>query len=377
MTPNPLPFIDLKTQLETIRPQIDKAIQHVLDHGNFIMGPEIDQLEKDLSAFSKVPHVISCSNGTDAITMALMALDVKAGEIVFVPSFTFISTAEVVALRGAVPLFVDINPQTYTMCPLSLERCIAYAQKMGLVAKGIITVDLFGQPSDHDRIQAIAEAHKLWVIVDAAQSFGATYKGKSTVAYGAIATTSFFPAKPLGGYGDGGAIFTHNPELAETLKSIRVHGQGKVRYETSRLGLTGRLDTIQAAILIEKLKIFAAEIEKRNQAAHYYSTHLENYMTVPFVADHNVSVWAQYTVQTEKRNHLKDHLMEHGIPAVVYYPNPLHTQPPYAHFPSDPEGLKATDYCAQNVLSFPMHPYLTNETQDFIINQIKGAFFHA
>ncbi|MEI8321249.1 MAG: DegT/DnrJ/EryC1/StrS family aminotransferase [Alphaproteobacteria bacterium] len=370
---NTVAFIDLKTQLETIRPNIDGAIKKVLDHGHFIMGPEVVEFEKDLSAFTHMPHVISCSNGTDAITIALMALDVGPGDAVFVPSFTFISTAEVVALRGATPVFVDIDLRTYTMCPISLERSIHHAKKLGLNLKGIISVDLFGQPSDHDKINELAKAHKLWTIVDGAQSFGATYKGKSTFAYGLIGTTSFFPAKPLGGYGDGGAIFTQDSELADAMKSIRLHGQGKVRYETSRLGLTGRIDTLQAAILIEKLKIFAHEMKLRNKVAAHYSAALKDVATVPFVPEHGGSVWAQYTLRITNRDHVRDHLNQQGIPAVVYYPHPLHTQAPYREFPRDPEGLKVTDHCAKEVISLPMHPYLTEDVQNRIIEGVRGA----
>lgn len=366
-----IPFIDLETQLEKVRSQVDAAIKRVLDHGQFIMGPEVADFEKDLQCFSETKHVISCSNGTDALSIALMALGVGKGDAIFVPSFTFISTAEVVALRLATPVFVDINPRTYTMCPHSLARSIEHAKKLGLKAKGIISVDLFGQPADHDALRKVTEAYALWNIVDAAQSFGALYKGSSTLSCGLISTTSFFPAKPLGCYGDGGAIFTDNEDLASLMRSIRVHGQGKVRYETSRLGITGRLDTLQAAILIEKLKIFPKEVKMRNRVASYYSEGLEGVVETPFVAEGSGSVWAQYTIKTKHRDRMQEGMKAKGVPTVVYYPNPLHTQTPYADFPKDPRGLVETEAVAREVLSLPMHPYLTEDVQDYIIRNLK------
>jgi len=361
-------FIDLAAQQARIRPHLDSAIKRVLDHGNYVQGPEVDALEVALSQYTGVPHVLGCADGTDALTMVLMALNVGPGDAIFVPSFTFISTAEVVALRGATPVFVDVKKDTYNMCSKSLESAIRGIKNTDLKPKGVISVDLFGQSADHKTIQEIADEHKLWVMVDAAQSLGATYEGRHTVNYGIAATTSFFPAKPLGGYGDGGAIFTHDGELAAKLKMIRLHGQGSVPYETSILGITGRLDTLQAAILIEKLKIFPEEIEARNKVAEKYTKALEG-VTTPFVSSHNVSVWAQYTIQVEGRDALRGHLREKGIPTGVYYPKPLHIQLPYRGYPR--AGLPVTERICETVLSLPMHPYLMEPTQDYIIETIQ------
>jgi dTDP-4-amino-4,6-dideoxygalactose transaminase len=361
-------FIDLAAQQARIRPHLDSAIKGVLDHGNYVQGPEVAAFESALSQYTGVPHVLGCADGTDALTMVLMALDVGPGDAVFVPPFTFISTAEVVALRGATPVFVDVREDTYNMCPKSLESAIQNIKKTDLKAKGIISVDLFGQPADHKAIQQVADQHKLWVMVDAAQSLGATYEGKHTVNYGIAATTSFFPAKPLGGYGDGGAIFTHDAELAAKLKMIRLHGQGSIPYETSVLGITGRLDTLQAAILIEKLKIFPEEVEARNRVADTYTKGLTSIQT-PFVEPHNISVWAQYTIQVEDRDALREHLKEKGIPTGIYYPKPLHTQLPYQAYPRT--DLAVTEKICERVMSLPMHPYLTGSAQDYIIEAIQ------
>jgi dTDP-4-amino-4,6-dideoxygalactose transaminase len=369
-----IPFIDLQTQLKHIRPQIDAAIQKVLDRGAFIMGPEVAQFEQDMQAFTGIPYALGCSDGTDALTMALMALNVQPGDAVFVPSFTFASTAEVVALRGAVPVFVGVHDTTYNMDPKCLLEAIEMVQKAGKHRPvGIISVDLFGQPADHQAMEAIAKEHGLWTIVDAAQSFGATYEGKSTVQYGDIATTSFFPAKPLGAFGDGGAVFTKDELLYEALKSIRIHGMAKKQYDYERFGLTGRLDTMQAAILIEKLKIFPWEIEQRQAAAEYYTTGLKDVVTTPIVCSKCTSVWAQYTIQVDNRTAVQEHLKAQGIPTMIYYPKPLHMQEPYAHYPRPPKGLPTTERIAGRVLSLPMHPYLERDVQDKIIAAVREA----
>ncbi len=368
MKDSKIAFIDLAAQQARIRPQLDSALQRVLDHGNYVQGPEVAAFELALCQYTGVPHVLGCADGTDALTMVLMALNVGPGDAVFVPSFTFISTAEVVALRGATPVFVDVREDTYNMCPKSLESAVQKIKKTGLKPKGIISVDLFGQPADHRAIQAVADDHKIWVMVDAAQSLGATYEGKHTVNYGIAATTSFFPAKPLGGYGDGGAIFTHDGELAAKLKMIRLHGQGAVPYETSVLGITGRLDTLQAAILIEKLKIFPEEVEARNRVAENYTKALKGVQT-PFVAPRNLSVWAQYTIQVEDRDTLREHLKEKGIPTGIYYPKPLHTQPPYRNYPRT--ELPVTERICNRVVSLPMHPYLVESVQEYILDTIQ------
>ena len=370
-----IPFIDLKAQQKAIRPEVDRAIQRVLDHGRYGFGPECDAFEKELSAFTGVPYVLACSNGTDALTMVLMDLGVGPGDAVFVPSFTYIATAEVVALRGAVPVFVDVEMDTFNMSVTDLKAAIKAAEKEGLKPKGIISVDLFGQPADHDKIAALAKAHDLWVMNDGAQSCGATYKGKSTMQFGMAATTSFFPAKPLGGYGDGGAIFLHDEKQVKRLKSIRVHGHGVDPLHIESLGLTGRLDTIQAAILLEKLKIFPKEIENRQKSADTYNEALKWCVEVPHIETHNTSVWAQYTLQTtpQKRDKLAAHMADKGIPTMIYYRKPIHQHRVYKKGTLG-RTLKNTDKLADRVLSLPIHGYLRNDVQDQIISAVLSFF---
>ncbi len=370
----PLPFIDLVAQQARIRQPLEAAILRVLDHGHYIMGPECQEAERKLSELAQTPYVAGCSDGTDALTMVMMALDLRPGDAVFVPSFTFISTAEIVALRGATPVFVDIDPSTFTLSVPSLESAISRARALGLSPRGVISVDLFGLPADHDAILAVSRREQIWVVNDAAQSLGATYKGRPTASYGTAATTSFFPAKPLGVYGDGGAIFTHDSELHGKICSIRVHGQGEHRYETLRLGITGRLDTLQAAILLEKIKIFPQELEEREARAKIYAVGLSPYVQVPMVPPHSRSTWAQYTVRTPHREALRSSLENAGIPTGIYYPKPLHLQPPYQGYPQAPGGLGETEKAAGEVLSLPMHAYLSPQTQSRIIKHVKGFF---
>lgn len=370
MTP-PVPFIDLKTQLQHIRPDIDVAIKRVLDHGQFIMGPEVYELEKQLAEFCGVKHVITCANGTDALGLVLMAKNVKPGDAVFVPSFTFAATAEVVAWMGATPVFIDSLEDTYNMDPASLEQGIAYAGELGLKPTGIIPVDLFGQPADYDAIQPIADAHGLWVMADAAQSFGARYKDRMVGNIGDVATTSFFPAKPLGCYGDGGAIFTSDDELAAIIKSLRVHGQGSDKYDNIRIGINGRLDTIQAAILLEKLKIFPSELAARQHVANTYNAELKDYVTVPHLLDNTTSAWAQYTIclpDDINREQFIANLKAAGIPTVIYYVRPLHLQTAYKSYPTATGGaLPVCESLANKVLSLPMSGYVSNEDKQKII----------
>jgi dTDP-4-amino-4,6-dideoxygalactose transaminase len=373
-TMQPIQFIDLKSQQETIREQIDSAIKGVLDHGQYIMGPEVFELEKQLAQFSNRKYVISCASGTDALTMSLMAKQVGPGDAVFVPSFTFTATAEVVAALGATPVFVDVDLNTFNMSVASLKSAITMIKKeySDLKPTAIIPVDLFGQPADHDSINAVAEEHGLWILLDAAQSAGALYKNKPTLSQGLMAATSFFPAKPLGTYGDGGAIFTDDDQLVQDLRSIRIHGQGQDRNENIRIGLTGRLDTIQAAILLEKLKIFSKEIDDRQNVADYYSKNLKGVAETPVIPDDVSSVWAQYTLKVEDNNIiLQEKLKKMGIPTAVYYSNPLHTQPAYSRYPIAPDHLKNTMQLSKQVISLPMHPYLDRSTQDYIIQQFQ------
>jgi dTDP-4-amino-4,6-dideoxygalactose transaminase len=355
-------FIDLKSQLESIRPEVDKAIKRVLDHGIFIMGPEVHELEKQLAAFCGVKHAISCANGTDALGLGLMAKNVGPGDALFVPSFTFAATAEVVSWVGATPVFIDSLEDTYNMDPASLEQGIQHAQKLGLKPTGIIPVDLFGQPADYDAIQSIADEHDLWIMADGAQSFGASYKGRKVGNIGDMATTSFFPAKPLGCYGDGGAIFTNDDELAAIIKSLRVHGQGSDKYDNVRIGMNGRLDTIQAAILIEKLKIFPDELVARQKTADAYNEALKDMLKVPHVIDGATSAWAQYTMGLPEhidRSKLMASLKEAGIPTMVYYVKPLHLQTAYKHYPTATgSALPVCEKLSERVLSLPMSGYI-------------------
>lgn len=370
-----IPFIDLKAQQKAIRPQIEQALKRVLDHGQYGFGPECAAFEDSLKQFTGVEHVLACSNGTDALTMLLIDLGIGPGDAVFVPAFTYIATAEVVALRGATPVFVDVHEDTFNMDVRDLKAAIKAAQKDNLRIKGIISVDLFGQPADHESIAAIAKDHDLWVINDGAQSCGATYKGKSTLQFGLAATTSFFPAKPLGGYGDGGAIFLNDTKRADRLKSIRVHGHGVNTNTITNLGLTGRLDTLQAAILIEKLKIFPSEIIARQKSADIYSEALDRFVAVPRLVAGNTSVWAQYTVRTKAgyRDKLQQHLLDQGIPTSIYYKYPLHMQKVYRHGLLG-RTLKKTDALSHEVLSLPIHGYLRLDVQERIIKSVASFF---
>ena len=370
-----LPFIDLKSQREAMGQAIEDAILKVVRHGGYIMGPEIAALEQELAAFCGAKHVISCANGTDALAMVLMAKGVKAGDAIFCPSFTFAATAEVIAWLGAVPVFIDVLPGSFNMDPQSLKAGIKLSKEQGLNPVGVIPVDLFGQPADYDALLPIAAQHGVFVLCDAAQSFGAAYKGKALGTFGDATTTSFFPAKPLGCYGDGGAIFTDDDALAAALRSIRVHGQGEDKYDNVRIGMNGRLDTMQAAVLIEKLKLFPAEIAARNRAAARYNTMLQDIAIVPQLDENVTSVWAQYTLRFPKGNRdaIAAALKTQDVPSAIYYPKPIHTQPPYAHYPRAGNGLPVSEQLAGEVLSLPMHGYLTQDVQDKIIDAVRKA----
>lgn len=370
-------FIDLKTQQEKIRPSIEVAIKRVLNHGIYIMGPEVFELEKKLAEFCGVKHAITCANGTDALGLGLMAKNVGPGDAIFVPSFTFAATAEVVAWMGATPVFIDSLTDTYNIDPESLEAGIQQTKKQGLRPVGIIPVDLFGQPADYDAIQALADSHDLWVMADGAQSFGASYKGHMVGNIGDMATTSFFPAKPLGCYGDGGAIFTNNDELASVIKSLRVHGQGTDKYDNVRIGMNGRLDTFQAAILIEKLKVFPEELMNRQRTAERYNDGLRNMVQVPSLMEGTTSAWAQYTVRLPahvERSKLMANLREVGIPTMVYYIKPLHQQTAYAHYPTATGGkLPVVERLSKEVLSLPMSGYVSLDQAEEVIRSLKYA----
>jgi len=375
LRPEPVAFIDIGAQRRRLGTKIDDAVARVLTHCQFINGPEVTQLEADLAAFCGAKHVVACASGTDALLMVLMAQGIGPGDAVICPSFTFCATGEVVALTGATPVFVDVDEATFNMNIASLKKGIATARKLGLKVKTVIPVDLFGQSADHDAIADVAKNEGLFVLDDAAQSFGATYKGRRLGTFGLATATSFFPAKPLGCFGDGGAIFTDDADLAERLRSVRVHGQGTEKYDNVRLGLTGRLDTMQAAILIEKLKIFEDEIEARNKVASRYFDALHNIVTAPRVADGNTSVWAQYTIRLPRggRDAFAAVLKAQGIPTAIYYPKSMHQQTAYKRYPTVEGGLPVSERLSEDVISLPMHAYLDQAAQDRVIKAVRDA----
>ena len=376
MLAEPVPFIDIGAQRRRLGTAVDQAVSRVLGHCQFINGPEVTQLEADLAAFSGAKHVVSCASGTDALLMVLMAKGVGRGDAVLCPSFTFCATGEAVALTGATPVFVDVDEATFNIDVASLKRGIATARKLGLKPRAVIPVDLFGQSADHDAVGAVAEEAGLFVLDDAAQAFGASYKGRRLGTLGLVTATSFFPAKPLGCFGDGGAIFTDDAELAATLRSVRVHGQGSDKYDNVRLGLTGRLDTLQAAVLIEKLKIFEDEIAARNRVAERYARGLGNAVTVPHVAGGCVSVWAQYTIRLPDgtdRDGFAATLKAQGVPTAIYYPKSMHQQTAYRDFPVADGGLPACEKLSGDVISLPMHAYLDEPTQERVIMAVRDA----
>jgi dTDP-4-amino-4,6-dideoxygalactose transaminase len=404
-------FIDLKAQQKRIKVQLDANIQKVLAHGSYIMGPEVAQLETKLASYVGVKHALSCASGTDALLMALMACKVGPGDAIFTTPFTFIATAEVVSILGATPVFVDIDPKTYNIVPAKLEEAIKALKAndpslyplplklhplpspgdarsagvgkgaltdAGLRLRGVIPVDLFGLPADYDAINKIAKDHGLFVIEDAAQSFGAEYKGKKSCSFGKIACTSFFPAKPLGCYGDGGMCFTDDDSLAATLDSIRVHGKGAHKYENARIGINGRLDTLQAAILLAKFDIFPEEIELRQAVAQRYSSLLAPHSSLltPHAAEGCKSAWAQYSLLAEneaQRTALMERLKAAGIPTAIYYPKPLHLQAAFAELGYKPGDFPISEDVANRIFSLPMHPYLVEPVQKVIVDALADS----
>jgi len=368
-----IPFIDLQAQRARIADEVDVAVLKAVHEGKYIMGPEVHALEEQLQEFTGAKHCISCSSGTDSLAMFLIAKGIRPGQAVFVPAFTFVATAEVVAWMGAKAFFVDVLEDSFNMDPASLAQGIDEAVAQGLEPVGVIPVDLFGQPADYNAILPIAEEHGMWVMSDAAQSFGAKLGGKSVGTWGEISSTSFFPAKPLGCYGDGGALFTDNDELADVIRSLRVHGKGSNKYDNVRIGMNGRLDTVQAAILIEKMKIFPDELVARQKVAERYSAGLGDVARVPELIEGATSAWAQYTLvlpEGTDRDAFAAACKEKEVPTAVYYPIPLSKQKAYSHYPSVGGGVPVSDRLAASVISLPMHPYLEADVQDYIIETV-------
>ncbi len=377
-------FIDLAAQRRRLGDKIDKAVMGAVNAGAYIMGPEVKEFEKQLAEFGQAKHCLSCANGTEAIVLPLMAWGIKPRDAVFCPSFTFAATAEVVPWLGAVPVFIDIDPDTYNMDPAHLEAAILAVKAEGKLApKVIIAVDLFGQPANYPAIAEIARKYDLKLIADSAQGFGCTINGDHPIKWADVTTTSFFPAKPLGCYGDGGAVLTNDSDLFEIMDSLRVHGkatkkdiEGKSfehdpKYLNVRIGMNSRLDTIQAAVLLEKLAIFDDEIQARNRVAARYNDLLGDVAKVPQMIEGGVSTWAQYTIEVEDRDRLAAFAKTRGVPTAVYYPIPIHKQAVYSVFPVGPGGLPVSEAKSASVISLPMHPYLDEETQDRIIAVVR------
>ncbi len=373
--PPPIPFIDVAAQRRRLGAAIDDAVTRVLNHCQFILGPEVRTFESDLAAFCGARHVVTCASGTDALVLALRAMGIGAGDAVLCPSFTFCATAEVAALVGATPVFVDVDAKTFNIDANGIAGAVETARQAGLNPKAIIPVDLFGLPADHAGIRAAAAAANLLVLDDAAQSFGATCDNRRLGTFGLCTATSFFPAKPLGCYGAGGAVMTDDDGLADIMRSLRVHGQGSDKYDNVRIGLASRLDTMQAAILIEKLKIFPDEIDARNATARRYNEGLSDVAVVPAVPPGMTSVWAQYTIRVQggRRDALAAELKAERIPTAIYYPIPLHRQQAYKQYPVGKGGVAVSDRLADEVISLPMHAYLDPPTQDRIIDATRRA----
>jgi len=373
--PAMIPFIDLAAQRRRLGPAVDAAVSRVLAHCQFILGPEVRAFEEELAAFCGAKQAVTCASGTDALVLALRAFGVGPGDAVICPSFTFCATAEVAVLVGATPVFVDVDPVTFNIDVKGIAGAIEAAKQAGLTPKAIIPVDLFGLPADHPHVAAIAESENLFVLDDAAQGFGAMHHNRRLGTFGHATATSFFPAKPLGCYGDGGAVITDDANLADMMRSIRVHGQGSDKYDNVRIGLASRLDTIQAAVLSEKLKIFPGEIEARNAVARRYTRGLGDVAIVPAVPEGLTSVWAQYTIRLApgRRDALAAALRVQGIPTAIYYPIPLHKQGAYRTYPVSRSGLANSERLADEVISLPMHAYLEEETQARIIDAVRTA----
>jgi len=362
-------FLDLQKQQLSIKKELDNNVKNVFDHSKFIMGPEVSQLERKLEEISQAKNCLTCSSGTDALILSMMALNIGKGDAVFCPSFTFPATAEAILIVGATPVFIDVSKNTFNLCYKDLIEKINTTKKGKLVPKSIIAVDLFGLPANYNKLKEIANEYKLSIISDAAQSFGASFQGKKVGTLGNITCTSFFPAKPLGCYGDGGAVFMEQTDIKEKIAGLRVHGKGKEKYEIINVGLNSRLDTIQAAILLSKITIFDWENTERNRLAQIYNNEIKDFFKIPIVPNKTKSVWAQYTLQIKKRDQAVNFLKENGIPTMVYYPVPMHLQPAYKKFSK--ERLPKSETIAKQVFSIPIHAYLSETEQNFIIEKLK------
>lgn len=362
-------FIDLNKQQQNVKESLDRRIQDVLNHGQYIHGPEVKELEEKLANFTNRKHAIAVANGSDALVLALMALEIGEGDAVFTPSFTFFASASCVPQVGATPVFVDIEKSSFNIDPKHLEKQIQKVIAEGkLKPKAIIAVDLFGLMANYEKLQSIAKKYDLYLIEDAAQSFGASQNGKKSCSYGVIATTSFFPAKPLGCYGDGGMIFTDDDKLNEMIRSLSVHGKGSDKYDNVRIGRNSRLDTLQAAILLAKFEVLEEEINKRQEVAKYYTERLKEYLLTPLIPMNNVSAWAQYTLRSGNRDGIMKSLNKAGIPSVIYYPKPLHLQTAFNYLKI--ESLPVTEKLVSEVFSIPFHPYMEKDEQDLVIKTI-------
>ncbi len=367
-------FVDLKVQQTRIRKSLDSRIAKVLDHGQYILGPEVRELEQKLASFVGVEHCLGVASGTDALLMGLMAADIGPGDAVFTTPFTFVATVETIRLLGATPVFADIDERTFNIDPDALEAAIEAIRRNGaLTPRAVVTVDLFGLNADYARIEPLCEQHGLFLLEDAAQAFGAESGGRRAGSFGSIGATSFFPAKPLGCYGDGGAVFTNSKELAGVLDSIRVHGKGEHKYDNVRIGINGRLDTLQAAVLLEKLEIFEDELTQRQRVAASYEAALHNHVQTPRMAAGEVSAWAQYSICSDERDRIRAALTEAGIPSAIYYERPLHLQTAFTDLGYSDGQLPRSEATSKRVLSLPMHPYLTEDD----IQQIAGAIVQA
>ena len=375
-----IPFIDLKAQQARIRDDVDKRLANVLDHGAYIMGPEVKELEAELGKWSRTKHVISCSSGTDALVLALLGKKLRPGQGVICPSFTFAATPEAMAVLGASPIFADVDPHSFNLDARNLSAALQAGIDSGLEVVGIMPVGLFGMPSDMVAIRDFAQKHGLWVIDDGAQSFGASFNDVPVGKLADVTCTSFFPAKPLGCYGDGGALFTDDDEVAEIAISCRIHGMGKTKYHNDRIGMTARLDSMQAAVLLSKLSIFQDELDKRQQVADQYQALLSAHVITPRLTKGATSSWAQYTIKLPQdcdRQAIQDALSAKGVPTMIYYPIPMHKQAPYQRYPVANGALTITDTLCDIVLALPMHPYLTSEQIITISDALKSAMAEA